>query len=202
VQNAIFSIGEAIKHNEMEHVDRSLKLAERNIKRCDRIINELMDFTRIRKIVLETVDIDSWLSGVLKEYEFPEDVECIKELNTGITIPIDRELLRRAVINVVTNAVQALQDENSGGNQLKVRSEANGERLELSFIDTGPGIPEEIMGKIFEPLFSTRSIGIGLGMPIIKNMMEEHHGGLEIKSRVGQGTNVTLWLPIPKLEEK
>jgi signal transduction histidine kinase len=123
-------------------------------------------------------------------------------LNTGIVLPIDREYLRRAVNNVVTNAVQALQDENSRGNQLKVKSAVNGERLELSFIDTGPGIPEEILGKIFAPLFSTKRFGIGLGMPIIKNIMEEHHGGIEIKSRVEQGTAVILWLPIPKLEEK
>jgi signal transduction histidine kinase len=103
---------------------------------------------------------------------------------------------------VVTNAIQALQDENSGGNQLKVKLAANSEQLELSFIDTGPGISEEIMGKIFEPLFSTRTFGIGLGMPIIKSIMEEHHGGIEIKSKVAQGTTVTLWLPILKLGKK
>jgi signal transduction histidine kinase len=202
IRNAVFSIGEAVKHNEMERVGRSLKLAERNIKRCDRIINELMDFTRIREIKGELTDIDRWLNSVLDEQEIPEDIECVRELNTGIVLPIDREYLRRAVNNVVTNAVQAMQDKNSRGNQLKVKSAVNGERLELSFIDTGPGIPEEIMGKIFEPLFSTKSIGIGLGMPIIKNIMEEHHGGFEIKSKVEQGTTVTLWLSILKPEEK
>ncbi len=202
VKNAVYSIGEAIKSNKMDRVNRSLKLAERNIKRCDRIINELMDFTRIRKIDLEMVDIDSWLSGLLDEQEFPEGIECVRGLHSGIVLPIDRELLRRAVINVVTNAGQALQDGNSMGNQLKVRSAVNGDRLELSFIDTGPGIPEEIMGKIFEPLYSTRSFGIGLGIPIIKNIMQEHHGGIEIKSEPGKGTTITLWLPIPKSEEK
>ncbi len=58
------------------------------------------------------------------------------------------------------------------------------------------------MEKIFEPLFSTKSFGVGLGIPIIKNIMEEHYGGIEIKSKIGQGTTVTLWLSIPKLEEK
>jgi signal transduction histidine kinase len=125
----------------------------------------------------------------------------VRELNTGIVLPIDREYLRRAVINVVINAVQALQDKNSRGNQLKVKSAVNGERLELSFIDTGPGIPEEIMEKIFEPLFSTKSVGTGLGMPIIKDIMEKHNGGVEFQSEMGKGTTVTLRLPIPKLEE-
>ncbi len=203
IRNAVFSIGEAIKHNEMERRAGSLELAERNIRRCDRIINELMDFTRTREIKGELTDIDRWLNSVLDEQEIPEDIECVRELNSGIILPIDRERMRRAVNNVVTNAVQALQDENSGGsNQLKVKSAASSEQLEMSFIDTGPGIPEEIMGKIFEPLFSTKSFGIGLGMPIIKNIMEEHHGGFEIKSKVGQGTTVTLSLPILKLEKK
>ncbi len=202
VRNAVFSIGDAIGHNEMDQVHNSLKLAERNIKRCDRIINELLDFTRSREIMFEKTNIDSWLGGLLDEQRFPVGIKCVRELNSGVILPVDREYMRRAVENVVTNANQALQDEISNGNQLNVKSVANKERLELHFIDNGPGIPEEIMEKIFEPMFSTRSFGIGLGVPIIKNIMEEHHGGFEIKSKVGQGTNVTLWLPILKLGEK
>ncbi len=196
VQNAVFSIGEAVKHNNTDLIDSSLKLAERNIKRCDRIINELLDFTRIQKIELEKVEIDSWLGGLLDEYELPENIECVRDLHSGIDLQIDREYLRRAINNVVTNAVQAIQDENSNGNQLNVKSVANGERLELHFIDNGPGIPEEILEKIFEPLFSTKGFGVGLGMPVIKDIMEEHKGGVEIKSKAGQGTTVILWLPI------
>jgi signal transduction histidine kinase len=202
VRNAIFSIGEAIGKNEMDRVNHSVELAERNIRRCNRIINELLDFTRSREIKLEKVDIDSWLSDVLDEQELPDGIECIRELHSGITLAIDREYMRRAINNVITNTVQALQDENSKGNQLNVKSVATGERLEFHFIDNGPGIPDEIMGKIFEPLFSTRSFGIGLGIPIIKNIMEEHHGGIEFQSKEGKGTTVTLWLPIPKLKEK
>jgi signal transduction histidine kinase len=202
VHNAIFSIDEAINHNEMGRARRSLKLAESNLKRCDMIINELMDFTRTRKIKGELTDIDRWLNSILDEYELPEDIECVRELNTSTVLSIDREYLRRAVNNVVTNAVQAMQDENSRGNQLKVKSAVNGERLELSFIDTGPGIPEEIMGKIFEPLFSTKRVGTGLGMSIIKNIMEEHQGEVKIQSEVDKGTIVTLILPMHKLEKK
>jgi signal transduction histidine kinase len=161
-----------------------------------------MDFTRTREIKGELTDIDRWLNSVLDEQEIPEGIECVRGLNTGIVLPIDREYLRRAVNNVVTNAVQAMQDENSSGNQLKVKSAVNGERLELSFIDTGPGISEEIMVKIFEPLFSTKSFGIGLGMPIIKNIMEEHQGEVKLQSEVDKGTVVTLILPIHKLEKK
>ena len=202
VSNAIFSISEAIGQNKTERVSNSVELAGRNIKRCVRVINELLNFTRSREVKLEQTEIDSWLNGVLDEQELPHGIECIRKLHSGVKLLIDREYMRRAVNNVVTNAIQALQDENFGGNQLKVKSAADSEQLKLSFIDTGPGIPEENIERIFEPLFSTRTFGIGLGMPIIKSIMEEHHGGLEIKSKVGQGTTVTLWLPIQKLEEK
>ncbi len=196
VRNAVFSISEAVKHNEIDRVNRSLKLAERNIKRCDRIINELLDFTRERKINCELTNIDRWLESVLDEQEIPEDIECVRDLNTNIDLPIDRELVLRAVNNVVSNAVQALQEENSKGNQLKVISTANGDQLEIHFIDTGPGIPEELIEKIFEPLFSTKSFGIGLGVPVVKDMMEAHHGKFEIKSKAGKGTTATLSLPM------
>lgn len=202
VRNAVFSIGEAVKHNETDRVNRSLKLAERNIKRCDRIINELLDFTRERKINCELTNIDSWLESVLDEQEIPEGIECVRELNTDIELPIDRELLYRAINNVFSNAVQALQEENSNGNQLKVKTTVNGELLELHFIDTGPGIPEELTEKIFEPLFSTKSFGIGLGVPVIKDMMEAHHGKFEIKSELGKGTTATLSLPMNTMPEE
>ncbi len=202
IRNSVSSIGDAIGNNRMDLVNRALKRAESSIKRCNRIINELLDFTRKLEIKLERTEIDSWLNEVLDEQEFPEDIECVRELNSGIVLPIDRERMQRVVNNVVTNAVQAMQDENSEGNQLKVKSSVNGKRLELSFIDTGPGIPDEIREKIFEPLFSTRNFGIGLGMPIIKNIMEEHQGEVMFQSEVNKGTIVTLTLPIHKLKEK
>jgi PAS domain S-box-containing protein len=202
IRNAVYSIGEAIDKKKMDVVNRALKLAESNITRCNRIINELLDYTRKREIKLERTEIDSWLNGVLDEQEFPKEIECVRELHSGIVLLIDRENIRRAVNNVITNAIQALQEEDSRGNRITVESVKTGEWLELRFIDTGPGIPDEIKKKIFEPLFSTRSFGVGLGVPIIKNIMEEHQGEVKFQSEVDKGTIVTLTLPIPKLKEK
>jgi len=202
IRNAVYSIGEALEKNKIDLVNRALGLAENNITRCNRIINELLDYTRKRELMLERTVIDSWLNGVLDEQEFPEEIECVRELHSGIELMIDREYMMRVIYNVITNAIQALQEEDSMGNRITVETVKAGDWLELRFIDTGPGIPAEIREKIFEPLFSTRNFGVGLGVPIIKNIMEEHQGEVKFQSEADKGTVVTLTLPIHKLERK
>ena len=80
--------------------------------------------------------------------------------------------------------------------QLTVTTQVVDGRLEIEISDTGCGIPDEMMDRIFEPLFSTKSFGVGLGLPIVKSIMEQHGGGVEINSQVGVGTSVALWLPM------
>jgi PAS domain S-box-containing protein len=196
VQTSVFSIGDAIERKEMKRVDRALSLAARNIRRCDGIITELLDFTRQKELKPATMDIDVWLEDLLNEQKIPEGIECRRAITAGILVPFDSEYLRRAVINVVTNAVQALQEEESPGKELKVKTAVAGDRIEIRVVDTGPGIPEDIRDRLFEPLFSTRGFGVGLGLVIVKDIMEEHGGGIEIESEVGKGTAVVLWLPV------
>jgi signal transduction histidine kinase len=144
------------------------------------------------------MDIDVWLEDLLNEQKIPEGIEYKPEMNCGILIPFDPEYLRRAVINVVTNAVQALEDEESPCKELKVKTAVAGNRLEIRVIDTGPGISDDIREKIFEPLFSTKSIGVGLGLAVVEDIMTEHGGGIEVESEPGRGTAVVLWLPVEK----
>jgi signal transduction histidine kinase len=181
-------------------------IAERNIVRCDNIINELLDYTRDRRLHLQLTDVDAWLNTILDEQSIPEDIVCVRELEATVQIPIDRESLRRAIINVVENAVHALTEGPSltrPKNQLTVSacvtpSQASS-RLEIRVSDTGPGNPDDVRARIFEPLFSTKHYGVGLGLPIVKNIVEQHGGGIEIESQAGQGTTVILWLPVRSL---
>ncbi len=196
VQTSVFSIGDAIERKEMKRVDRALSLATRNIRRCDGIITELLDFTRQKELRKAPMDIGAWLESLLDEHKLPEEIEYKSEMNSGILIPFDPEYLRRAVINVVTNAVQALEEIESPGKELKVKTAVAGNRLEIRVIDTGPGISDDTREKIFEPLFSTKSFGIGLGLAIVEDIMATHGGGIEIESEPGKGTAVVLWLPV------
>jgi signal transduction histidine kinase len=208
VRTSVFAIDDAIEREEMDRVERALQLAERNIVRCDNIISELLDYTRDRVLHLKSVDIDAWLNQVLDEQVFPEDIVCIRELRVNFEVFIDREHLRQVIINVVKNAVEGMQESGPlrnaeyssepvvGGKQLTVSTNVVGDRLEIRVSDTGGGISDEVLDKLFEPLFSTRSFGVGLEMPIVKSIMEQHGGGVEVQSKVGEGTTVVLWLSI------
>jgi PAS domain S-box-containing protein len=209
VRTAVFAISDAINRNETHRVERARQLAERNILRCDRIITELLDYTRDRPLNLEPTWADEWLDELLDEQMFPQDIVCIRQLDAGGQVSIDREQLRCAVLNVLENAVDALQDEAAAGNRLTVSThiavDQTGSRLEIRVSDTGCGIPLDVMNRVFEPLFSTKTVGVGLGLPTARSIMQQHGGGIEIRSQgeadYGQpgGTTVTLWLPNPTI---
>jgi signal transduction histidine kinase len=196
VNTSIFSIGAAIARNDTERIKRALTLAERNVKRCDNIITELLDYTRKLEIRPAMVNIDEWVGRILDEQTFPEGIICRRNLSSGLNIRIDGEHMRRAVVNVVTNAVHALSEEGSPGKELIVETAGSGNNFEIRVMDKGPGIPDELQQKIFEPLFSTKGFGVGLGLSITKDIMEKHRGGIDIRSKAGEGTTVTLWAPI------
>ncbi|MDH5789948.1 MAG: ATP-binding protein, partial [Nitrospinota bacterium] len=126
-------------------------------------------------------------------------------LGSNAVAYIDNESLRRAVINVTQNSIQAMTKVKTNGKLepsekkdwvLTVESRVNRDRLEVIITDSGEGIPQANLEKIYEPLYSTKSFGVGLGLPIVKGIMEQHLGGIEIDSKIGVGTKVTLWLPI------
>jgi signal transduction histidine kinase len=103
--------------------------------------------------------------------------------------------MRRAVLNVVSNALQAMDESETNKPILRVETGVRKGRVEMCFTDNGIGIPQEFKEKIFEPLFSSRSVGVGLGMSIIKNVMVDHDGDVGVESRHGEGTRIILWLP-------
>jgi len=196
VNTSIFSIGAAMEKNETERIKRALTLAERNIRRCDNIITELLDFTRKLEIRPSVVNIDKWVDRILDEQTFPEGISCARRFSSGVELRIDAEHMRRAVINVITNAVHAMGEEGSSGKEFTVETAKSENNLEIRVIDKGPGIPPELLQKIFEPLFSTKGFGVGLGLSITKDIMEKHKGGIDVRSKVGEGTTIILWVPL------
>jgi PAS domain S-box-containing protein len=200
VRTAVFAIDDAIERGELNRVGRTLELAERNIVRCDNIIRKLLDYTHDRTLDPRPMHIDTWLGVVLDEQTIPPGIVCVRELEADVKALIDHEHFRRAISNIVDNAIDALQNRAAVGNRLTVRTRVvenqAGSRLEIQIKDTGPGIPADVLPRVFDLLFSAKSLGVGLGLPIVQNIMEQHGGGIELQSQVGEGTTVTLWLPV------
>ncbi len=207
IRNSVFLVGEKTQHRGLG-LERMLARTERNISRCDRIVNELLDYTRKKTLTARPTPLDAWLADVLAEQTVPEGIALCEELGTpGLELAFDADRLRRAVINVFDNACQAMAEwhEREPGRDalsLTVQTRSSGGRAELRFIDTGPGMTPELLEKAFEPLFSTKGFGVGLGMPTIKQIMEQHGGGMDVSSEPGRGTTVVLWLPVENQQEE
>ena len=196
VSNALYLLREILGDDCLERVERPLALAERGVARCDGIISELLDFTRRRKLQRVSVAMDGWLAGLLDEMAWPASVECLRRLDSGVVAPIDPERLRRALINVIDNALQAMESLPLERQRLEVCTRRLDNRCEIMVRDSGIGIPAEIMERIHEPMFSTKTFGVGLGVPIIRNIIADHGGGVDYQSVAGEGTTVTMWLPL------
>ena len=182
-------------------LQQAVERVERNITRCDRIIDELLDFTRIQELDLQRIPIDEWLQTLLDGQFLPKELTLCWRLGLpGVSLCIDPDRLRRAVINLFENACQAMLPEVNfkpvpSDACLTVSTGIVPGRVELVFADTGPGISADVLPKIFEPLFSTKAFGVGLGLPTVKQIMVQHGGGLEVETREGHGTRMILWLP-------
>lgn len=203
IRTAVFSVADALERGRPGPVKRALALAERNVVRCDRIIDELLDFTRGRDPTPEPLELGPWLTELLDELPLPPHVTVRAEIAPDLRCVADAERLRRAVVNVVNNAAQAVEPDAHGDDAVvTVSAGASGGRVELRVADRGPGIPAHILERVFEPLFSTKGFGVGLGLPIVRNIMHQHRGDVAIVSAEGRGTTVTLWLPAGAWDER
>jgi len=200
VRASIYSIRERTLHKGLG-VERALERMERSIDRCVGIISDLLDFARVKDLQRETTAIDAWLGEFLAELELPDGIALRLNLACGARFTFDRERLERAVANLVANAVQALTDPQwigSGGKprEIAISTGINGPLVEITVADTGPGIGAEILPKIFDPLFTTRNFGVGLGLPLVRQIMQQHRGSIAVERGADGGATFILRLPL------
>ena len=206
IRNTMFTITEAVQASGLK-LERALGRIERSIGRCDAIITDLLDYTRIRELRRDQYTIDTWLGEVLDEQKIPEHIELMRDFAAGNrAVLFDADRFRRVIINLIDNAAQAIeggreQMATGAPQRIIVRTRIAGDRLEVEIDDSGPGIPPEVFKRIFEPLFSTKGFGVGLGLPTVKQIMEHHGGGIELLSEPGRGTRAVVWLPLTQVAD-
>jgi len=179
----------------------ALERLERNILRCDHIIDELLDFTRISTLEIRDIAIDNWLRSLLSEQTIAPGITLKEEFTLdGKKVPMDSNRMRRALINLIDNSCQSMVDESSklvnvDSAELTVFTRETGDSIEIGVSDTGIGIADEVLPYVFEPLYSTKGFGVGLGMPTVKQIIEQHGGKINIQTKTNCGTTVVLSLP-------
>ena len=181
-------------------VERAVDRVERNIARCNGIISDLLEFTRKRDLNRTATAIDGWLAEMLDEHTVADSIAVVRELASNGVVALDRDRFRQVMVNLLDNAAQAMTVSGwspTDGRQLSivVRTEAAGPHVRVSVTDSGPGISSENLAKIFEPLFTTKASGVGLGLPTVRTIVEQHGGTIDVESTVDVGTTFVVWLP-------
>jgi signal transduction histidine kinase len=197
IRNTLFTVKELVSTAGLK-LDRPIARMERSITRCDRIIGDLLEYARTRELTLTSVRFDSWIADVMAEQTVTPSVALdLKPGAADSIVPIDADRFRRVVINLIENATDALAElPTDRERRITVRTAAQGGALVLTIADSGPGIAPENLERIFEPLFSTKSFGTGLGLPTVKQIVNQHGGIIVVDSEVGKGTRVTVRLPL------
>lgn len=200
IQASFFFLKSRLQDSADARIGSALERAARGIHRCDRIIEALLDFTRETALHLEWTLLDEWLKGEIDGYEFPASITVQLKSDEDLRANVDRQVLYQCLTNVLNNACDAILEDDASGNQktstITVSMHALPGAVQLSVADTGAGISRENMELIFKPLFSTKGFGTGLGLPLVRKLIELHGGKIEVSSQIGVGTVVRMTLPL------
>lgn len=188
------------------NVEAQLQRIDNSVSRCDAVITQFLDYARSRQLEYKEADFDNWVVKLVEEeaQKLPAAValECDLGLN-GKIVSFDPGRLSRALINLMSNASEAMVGKGDDPSKfttqdpkITILTRQNGQRIEIEVRDNGPGIAEELVEKILEPLFTTKSFGTGLGLPAVVQVLEQHGGGLDVKGGLGAGAAFTAWIPL------
>ncbi len=180
----------------------NISLVEQEIDRLNAIVVDFLFAVRPMDIVLIRDHVEEAVSEVVELTRQEAESQNISvEVELGKDLPevmIDRKYLKQALLNIIKNAIAAMPE----GGRLVISASTVGDEVQIAVRDTGVGIPEELLTKIFEPYFTTKESGTGLGLTITFKIVKEHDGEITVESTPGKGTTFVIHLPIPQPERK
>jgi len=185
-----------------ESIFHNISLVEQEIDRLNSIVVDFlfavrpMDITLILDRAEEVVDE---VVELMSHEAEDQHISIVTKIEPDLPdVMIDRKNLKQALLNIVKNAIAAMPD----GGVLPISVSVKNDELQIAVSDTGIGIPEELMAKIFEPYFTTKESGTGLGLTITFKIVKEHNGEITVESTPSKGSTFTIHLPLPQPEQK
>jgi two-component system, NtrC family, sensor histidine kinase HydH len=184
-----------------KRTQKRLATVEGEVRRLQKILEEFLGFARAPEPKFVPIDLNTKLAAVVEFHE-PEMREHGLTLRfypsndagavAGVHVLGDWDHLQAAFVNLLRNAKEATP----AGGEILVATQREGNTAIVRITDTGAGIPVELQGQVFEPYFSTKKAGTGLGLPTVRRVVEEHGGTVSLQSEVGKGTQFTVRLPV------
>ena len=178
---------------------RKIKTLTSESDRLSDTLNDFMQYAGKMELHLSEQDVNEVLDDLIDFYEPQATTKNVKiRRSIGMDTAkcrIDVAHFKQAVLNLFINATQAMSE---NGGELMIKSIPDGDDLHIEIIDTGPGIPLETQERIFDPYFTTRSGGTGLGLPTCRRIIEEMNGNITLHSEPGKGTSFSINLPLMK----
>jgi signal transduction histidine kinase len=166
------------------------------VDRTNSLITRFLEFARPLELRLQKTDLSRIIDNAITElgrHNPPYDITVYRNYSPDLpSLDLDAELMERVVYNLLLNAAQATP----AGGAVTVKTRAAGANAELSVIDRGSGIAKEHLESIFNPFFTTKSYGVGLGLAIVSKIVDEHGGSISVESVPGEGTVMRVFLPM------
>ena len=199
IRNPLASLTGAIEvltspHTAEDSRERLSQIVARESERLNHIIKNFLEYARPAPLSIATYDVAAAAEEVLLLLEHrasPGSLKVIREFAPSVMWPVDAQQLRQILWNLCLNAVEAMPE----GGELRVAIAVRGDTLEVTISDTGEGIAANDVAHVFEPFFSTKSEGTGLGLALVHRVVQEHGGDIDVRSAPGLGATFTLTLP-------
>jgi signal transduction histidine kinase len=176
-------------------IRKTCTIIKEQVQYMNKIVSDLQDYSRPLKTKLLETNIHELINETLSTLTIPENIKVSVVIDADWNFPklrVDSLMIKRVFINLLTNALQSMPN----GGELTVTASQTEETALISFRDTGVGIAEEHKSKIFQPLFTTKAKGQGLGLAVCKRLIEANKGTIRFESEVGEGTTFTVTLPL------
>jgi signal transduction histidine kinase len=165
---------------------------DKSINYSDKIVNDLIDYSSETNLDLQIVTPESLVKDVLVLIEAPQNVSVVNKTGNLPVFQVDLHKMQRGFVNVVKNAFDAMPK----GGELVISSQKIGEAVFFTFKDSGDGMTQETLAKVWTPLFTTKAKGMGFGLAICKRTVEAHGGKISAESAVKEGTTIKVELPL------
>ena len=192
---ALYFAEKKIETSQYNDLNETLGTIKEQVKYMNKIVTDLQDYARPLKPKLVETSLPELINETLSTLTIPDTVHIslyIEDAMNSLTMMIDALMIKRVFINLITNALQAMPK----GGQLTISAATADENAVISIQDTGVGIAEEHMSKLFQPLFTTKAKGQGLGLTVCKRLIETNDGQITVTSKLGVGSKFTITLPL------